>query len=321
MADLSRPDDRGQLILVAGFVLALTFVALALILNSVIFTENLATRSESVGGSGAIEARDAIQEGVGELMAYANANNNTGSSAPVDAVSEAVRQLDNATGPQYAVRGKVVTIAYDSSRTGTRYVQSDRTRNFTSTGGAEDWRLDTNVQGVRDFGLNVTRTRLADAGNCPTGECFRVNVSNSDPASSETWGVAIGAEGNAINVSSYNETAQIGSCTVVADHAEINLTTGWVGDTKCQALDFGNGISPGADLNVSFENADEVAGRYSLITTNTTGITSKSNVAGPGSGDSPRATYAVYSVTVDLVYATDDLTFDVQVRIAPGEPS
>ena len=44
MADVTRPN-RGQLLLVAAIALGILFVALALILNTAIFTENLATRS------------------------------------------------------------------------------------------------------------------------------------------------------------------------------------------------------------------------------------------------------------------------------------
>ncbi|MFW5900746.1 MAG: DUF7261 family protein, partial [Halodesulfurarchaeum sp.] len=53
--------SRGQIILLAGFALAIIFVSLALILNTAIFTENLATR-ETDDGHDALDLQQAVIE-------------------------------------------------------------------------------------------------------------------------------------------------------------------------------------------------------------------------------------------------------------------
>ncbi|MEF8907354.1 MAG: hypothetical protein V5A13_05805, partial [Haloarculaceae archaeon] len=52
------PDrDRGQIILVTAFALAVAFVALSVVINGAIFTQNLATRGDTAGGGDALQQR------------------------------------------------------------------------------------------------------------------------------------------------------------------------------------------------------------------------------------------------------------------------
>ncbi|WP_122088269.1 DUF7261 family protein [Halalkalicoccus subterraneus] len=51
-------DERGQLVLVAGFAIAATFVVLALVLNGVIYAEGVGTRTTDVGERDALAAED-----------------------------------------------------------------------------------------------------------------------------------------------------------------------------------------------------------------------------------------------------------------------
>ena len=71
MANL-RDDDRGQIILVAAFAIAVIFVSLALIVNSAIFTENLASRGETAGSDGALSMRAMVETNVGDSMEAIN---------------------------------------------------------------------------------------------------------------------------------------------------------------------------------------------------------------------------------------------------------
>ena len=49
MADLK--GERGQILLIAAFALAVIFIALGLVVNGAIFTENLASQGDASGGS------------------------------------------------------------------------------------------------------------------------------------------------------------------------------------------------------------------------------------------------------------------------------
>ncbi|MCL7418278.1 MAG: hypothetical protein M8354_10625, partial [Halalkalicoccus sp.] len=73
MAPLNRPEpDRGQLILVTGVTIAVILVALVVLLNTVIYTENLATRGIDSGADDALEYRATVVGSVGELIEYEN---------------------------------------------------------------------------------------------------------------------------------------------------------------------------------------------------------------------------------------------------------
>lgn len=69
MADVA--DRRGQLVLVAGFAIAVTFVVLALVLNGVIYAESVGTRTTDVGGRDALAAEDLAVEHVAATLPQA----------------------------------------------------------------------------------------------------------------------------------------------------------------------------------------------------------------------------------------------------------
>jgi hypothetical protein len=62
--------ERGQLILVAGLTIAVTFVVLALVLNGVIYTENLGTRTTDVGERNAVATEALAVEHVESMLPY-----------------------------------------------------------------------------------------------------------------------------------------------------------------------------------------------------------------------------------------------------------
>lgn len=68
MADVV--SKRGQLVLVAGLTIAVTFVVLALVLNGVIYTENLGTRTTDVGEREAVTTEALAVEHVASMLPY-----------------------------------------------------------------------------------------------------------------------------------------------------------------------------------------------------------------------------------------------------------
>lgn len=77
MEDVSY--DRGQLILITGLVIAVVLVSTVLILNTAIYTENLATRSTGDDTSEAIEFQNVVIDGSTEIL-----QNETNSTAALD---------------------------------------------------------------------------------------------------------------------------------------------------------------------------------------------------------------------------------------------
>ncbi len=60
--------DRGQLILITGLVIAAVLVGTVMILNTAIYTENLATRDTGDDTSEAIEFRNVVIDGSTEIL-------------------------------------------------------------------------------------------------------------------------------------------------------------------------------------------------------------------------------------------------------------
>jgi len=347
----ARPRDRAQVILITGFVLAVTFVALALILNSVIFTENLATRSESVGGSGPTATNDIVRSGVGDLMASVNENNGTvGDSDQVGVLRNGTENLSEPLGAQFAFKSQSVEIAYRDVTNGTRYVQNN-SKEYESGDGDINWTVvngtailsPTSPLGktfrIRDFKFNVSRTSLPDNASsgvsCPFGRCFRVNVTEAG-TSAPVWGVSLyrnsSVGSGAVVVTSYSYAVGrsiIGKCTIRGDNVRVSLSTGRVGnasnksvrDSSCQAISFPGNVS--APYNVTYWNGDKASGNYSLITDRNRDLGLASlgtNLAPPSSGDSPRATHAVYETFVNTTYVVERTEYNTTIRVAPGEP-
>lgn len=70
MEDVSH--DRGQLILITGLVIAVVLVGTVMILNTAIYTENLATRDTGDDTSEAIEFRNVVIDGTREILGNEN---------------------------------------------------------------------------------------------------------------------------------------------------------------------------------------------------------------------------------------------------------
>lgn len=74
MADVS---DRAQLILVSGLTIAVTLLVLVVLLNTVIYTENVASRGMDSGVGDARSIHETIVDETGGILAEANVTANT----------------------------------------------------------------------------------------------------------------------------------------------------------------------------------------------------------------------------------------------------
>jgi hypothetical protein len=117
MADLAtllsdrHSHSRGQLILLTAFALGAIFLGLALIANSAIFTENLATRNENVESTDALEYRYSVTQATGEIVAFANEYNHTSHDEITANVEQGIRDMSAYTGIQQVERGDAETRA------------------------------------------------------------------------------------------------------------------------------------------------------------------------------------------------------------------
>lgn len=307
---LRRPDDRGQLILVTGLAIAVVLVALVLLLNTVIYTENLATRGADVGGRDAVEFRNAALSGVGGVVVTENAADHGTAEAARENVSEGVGRYADLLERGYLERATVAELSNLSVAEGVTLRHENETRTFTSAGDAENWTLATTVgeSELRRFRVDAARDPLASSSS----QSFRVVLNDGD----DVWRVFVYREGEDIVVAADAGGTPTKACSVTGDRATLDLTDESLAGDAC-SFDFAEGIDD--PYSVEYRYGGAVNGTYSLVVNTSGGANVADANFAPGPDSSPYASAAVYSATFDLHYRTPRLTYAERLRVAPGE--
>ena len=331
MADLSavgrrlappRDGERGQIILIAAFAMAVTFVTLALVVNSAIFTENLASRGETSGSDDALLVRHEVETATGSAIAYANTHNETSTDTLAESLRASVRNISAVTTEQHATGGKVVTVEGPTTiENGTRIRDESpggsTFENATVSGATKtDWRVASGIAETRAYRMNVSGVNRTDNFGDSSVDQFEVVVDDG----TDTWRMNVTRDDstNEYKIGIENATGDQGVCAVddAVDYFHVDLTAGLVGGEPCPALSFAEGLSTPYD--VDYRQGDEVTGNYSLVVNDES--VSGDNFGSAGSDD-PYQTPAIYAATVTYRYDGPDLTYETTVRAAPGEPA
>ncbi|MFC7166319.1 DUF7261 family protein [Halospeciosus flavus] len=306
---MDRSRSRAQLILVAGVGIAVTFVALALILNTVVYTENLATR-QGVDGQDAIVFERAAEDGVGGLVSQLNYYDYESYKGIHSSLDESVAAWENESAWSEASRGTAVSVGVTRVTNGAHIVQESE-RNFTSAGGNTNWTLVNDSTGTRRFRMNVLTSALNTLDTSP----FTVVV---DTQSKGTWRVSVGQDTES-KVAVSGPTS--GTCTRSAgSNLIVDLTGGTVEGTECDPLT----TIPweNATYSIAYGNADSVQGRYTLIVDDP--ISSSSFTSPPYSGtfgENPYVVRAIYDATLNLSVQSEKLSYTSTVEVAPERPA
>lgn len=330
MADVS--DERGQLFLVGALVLAVLFVSFAMLTNTAVYTENLATRDSDPGTADVVEYREAVERGVGGAIGYVNRHNHTDNSTLGGNFSDAVDEWDNASARNYAATGRVVNATNASVEFGARIAQTNETRNFTNASDEANWTLVADGSDIRAHRLNVSTEHLVDksefGGNpddLPGSGAFHANYTNR--SSDDTRSVYVykddGSDPSQVVVAVV--TVDDGSRTVSAecsaparnDTAVVDVTGARVAGHRCAALDFFGNVSDSYDL--AYRNGGAANGTYSLVVDESESSVESGSFGVEADGD-PFVTDAIYAAKVDVTYENSRVYYHARIRVAPGEP-
>ncbi|WP_436932269.1 DUF7261 family protein [Halosimplex halobium] len=292
-----RPGrDRAQLILVGAFALAVIFVALALVMNAAIYTENLATRSESAGTADAHAFERATTTAAEKAFRYAhevNASDPSDHAALERNVTQAMHAYHNVTRTQQATGGQLVDVTVASTPAGANITETNTV--FESPGGAPDWTVASDVTGTRSFRLDVE-----DWNGGPDDELWVVAGDAND------WYLNVSYDGSEWEVG-VNESETYTACTTTgASDVEIDFSEGTVGGDECAALNLGD---LGGSYDLKIRNGSVADGDYTVIVD-----------GDPGTGlTTAEYDEVLYAMTVDLTYRTPELQYRTTIRVAPGE--
>lgn len=326
MADLG---ERGQILLIAAFALAVTFVALALVVNSAIFTENLASRGEVSGSSGALVYQHQAVQSVGDAIGFANVYNYTSSGTLTNSLEESVSDFGDIGGNQSARGGQLVNVSFLSRNIGTRVADNTSGGStFVDISAREDWQIAEDIDRARDIQITVTDDNLLrDIG---VGDPFTL-IANESDTDDDIWKMRLleggGLDEVVVEVETDSDSA---SCTIQIDSEpfDIDVTRGLVDGKRCHALArsgdpskrmwFATGIPTSSTFNLSIENGHEIQGNFSMVID---GTANGSNLDGdPGTaGTNPFETQAIYDATIEYVYVTANVRYVTEIRVAPGE--
>jgi hypothetical protein len=346
---LEGETDRAQLLLVGALSLAIALVAVALVLNSAIYTHNLASRQNTASDHAVTFARDA-RTSAGDTLDFVNrAEGRNGYGAVGNAYSNGVRSVGATLDERASVDVAATRVGHvaNSRVRGVRVVDQDGgdfAPRSVDPAGSTDWTVARAVR-VRSFEMTATGS-LASPGLTDvegflddlTGgsEVFTVEFDGD----AERYRVAVYDDGGPTLTVHREGSSVYRTCSAPGADATIDFTAARFGGQACNALTFVDDLSD--TYTVRYYNSDLVSGSYELYAdlpiddeTGEVGLfTDLVDAANdgddgyrcgattyhpPGSSDYPRVVPALYATSLDVQYESPDVEFVGTQRVAPGE--
>lgn len=284
MAEM-KGEDRGQLLLVAGVLVAVLFVALALLVNTAIYTDNVATRGGDAAGE-AIEYQAGVTEAVGGLLDAENANSEHTNRGEIESALESgTESIEETIRANNLRRGAVAEIDTGSIPSTTT---DGLSINETDTAAFESW--EANASAVRGFVIDL------DPDNMTEGSTV-IDLNGTELAVNKTEGDVVVTGG----------TEPIECRTAASGTVRFDVTGerldgepcrfGWPEFENGDTIAIEDGPNAGGSYEVTIESADDPA------------------------WISAHTTEAIYSIEgLGISIDTPELRYETSVRIAPGEP-
>ncbi|MDS0300159.1 hypothetical protein NDI76_15540 [Halogeometricum sp. S1BR25-6] len=300
--------DRGQLLLVGAFSLALLVVALAMILNGVASGEALATdRTDVHDARDVVRFEHSVHRGIGGAVEVLNRRSD-GSYADLDAaLTDSVGDWDETAARGGAAESVDLSVKLIDWERGTS-IEQRGARTFTDANATDTWTLASGVERTRAFEMNVSRANLSSS--C-TPECFAVVADDG----SDAWRASFTQTGSDIDVTVEGPTGTK-TCSVSGASAVVDLSSGTVADGTCSFPPFADGLA--GPYDVVYESGTRADGTYRLVVD-----ANESAVTGPSPDRyddvGPTTSPAVYAVTVSVAYQTPQLAYATELRVVPGE--
>ncbi|WP_430505043.1 DUF7261 family protein [Haloparvum sp. PAK95] len=320
------PDvERAQLVLVTALILGVALIALVLLVNAAIYTENLATRDPDVGDEEVLAYEATVVDGVGGVVDRENANEYDTYDNVRSNVSASVEVLNGQLERTRLENGIIASmnLSAASYSQGRLIIHNDSSRNFTAEDGSTDWTLAGNVTDTRNYVATVEQDRLVltNASNASSDGAFHVVL---DGDSGDEWhayvyenrttnDIALAVKPGGVNAANAEEV-----CSVSTTNATIDFTAGTINGEECPGLNWGESIAD--PYTLQYANGDAANGTYEVTVNGTEDGLDIGDLLLEDSTASPRFVPAVYSVHLELTYRSPDLEYRATVRVARGEP-
>jgi hypothetical protein len=318
-----RPDDdRGQLVLVGALALAVLFVALAMLLNTAIYSGNLATRTVASDAETILEYHGSAVDVTERALVTANVHNASSYEDLHGTVRDVVAAWDAGASLHRAVTGDISEVRVVETVNGT-HLEQTTVRNFTNESREPDWTVAEEITAYRDFTMTVERDQLFDLSlseeefedynDYAAAGVLTVKVT----AASEEYTAFIGDDGSDVSVAVFRSTTLIQRCTAnpgADGEVTVDFSNGSVGGQPCDALAFVDDVDGTFELAIADGNA--VLGTYSLVTDTTADRYDEDFHADAAAG-SPVRTPALYAVDVSIRYRGASTYYRATVEVTP----
>jgi hypothetical protein len=341
--------------LVGGLALAVTIVVLALVLNSAIYTHNLASRSDSAASESLTLGED-TRRGVGGIVDSVNSERDSTDDfgALRTDYGAALESWESSTRNLTGSNGRAVSVTGASEREGVRIVDGDGSTFYPRSGPMSPWTVATEVR-VRQFEMEVSAGSLVSEttgtveGDLAGSGAFTVAFDEDGDGTPE-WEVAIYEDADTgsdtdVSVTVHDvDASSHETCTAVRSDVVVDVTGAEVGTEECEPLGFL--AESDGPYDVRFHNGGAVGGRYELTVDRVAG-SDLTDETGPftnavdarnyqyhcgddrspartyypaSSSDYPRVSPAIYSAEIETGFVGSDTTVRGRQRVALDEP-
>ncbi|QSG09221.1 DUF7261 family protein [Halapricum desulfuricans] len=300
-------SSRGQLLLVGAVALAVIILGLSVVVNTVLFTENVGTGEDRVESSEISEFTFESQKDVRSLLLRINHANETRNTPELDeSVHSHVANYSDGMARMYASSGSTfVDVSYNQTlTTATRIVQSsDRNFTYSSSGATvSNWSFTNDRVDIGWFVVNV------DLRNT-SGEHTTIKVNGESEAISYQLNRSDGGNGADLRVQTTDSAggADTTTCESTGGRVLLDLRSGKAFASECTFRGVET-LSPPYSVNVS--NGDNIEGQYDLAvdTEWSNGSTDDYSACSPGD-PGPCLSPIVWKGQVDLTYRSDQTDF------------
>ena len=304
-------DDRGQLLLAGSIIIALLFIGLAVLLNSVVFTENVAGGS-SVEVTGDVNEfnREARRNARSLTIRVNHAGNYSSINEIESNLAANFTNYSRRLGESYADTGSVfVNMSYETTTDeGRRVVQTD---DGTFENGVGDWNA---LDGVSDrhlgwFVLNLNASAVSETTESrirfvnTTGDSYVLTVKRSD-----TGRLLVNSTMDGSHTSNV-------SCTPTGGRLVMNVIDGTSSTSSCEVN--GSQVLGGPYNELWFENPGAVSGKYEFVVDDTISPI----VPGCSLTSNPCKMPAAWEIRITTAYHTGTVTYENTQEIVVYEPT
>ncbi|MFB6223994.1 MAG: hypothetical protein ABEH86_10050 [Haloarcula sp.] len=324
MVDLSRAGaaaDRGQVLLVTTFGIAVLFVVLALVLNASAHSQAMAA-GHGNDGRDAITVSSAAADGAVGTLEYVNRYNDTDYATLRTELEGGVDDWSESADGYAARGGNRATITVTDTTNGTRIAQATASRAMTNASGVDNWTLASGVSRSRDARLNVSESALvAPASDSNTSELLAAEVFHVVVADgSDEWRLFIYRKSGDVVVRAEDTSGTLQApCSVTAGsdgYAVVDLSNGSVEGTACPQLTAFDDV--GSSSSISYHWGSNAGGTYTMTVDQTRGTVADGDYAPEGSGK-PYVTEQLYDASVRITYATPRLEYVTETTVTGGD--